>query len=97
MCEPLARHVEVYISDVKEVPAESMRFLLEASSCGIELLMVDALNRVGHPTHMSLDEALALIRQLRPTRSLLVGMDSCSLGDHEQVRLETSRVAIAWR
>lgn len=45
-----------------------MTFLEEAAACGIDLFMVDALSRGGHPTHMSLDEAVALVRKLRPKR-----------------------------
>lgn len=46
-----------------------MSFLEEAAAVGIDLFMVDALSRSGHPTHMSLDEALELVRKLRPKRT----------------------------
>ncbi|CAJ1327581.1 unnamed protein product [Effrenium voratum] len=78
----------VYISDVKEVPPKTMAFLETAAADGISLLLLDALNRTGHPTHMSLDDALALVRRLRPARTLLIGMDSCAVGDHEEVNEE---------
>ncbi|CAK9077721.1 Putative hydrolase C777.06c [Durusdinium trenchii] len=78
----------VYISDIKDVPPKTMSFLEEAAAVGIDLFMVDALSRSGHPTHMSLDEALELVRKLRPKRTLLVGMDSCAMGDHDEVNEE---------
>ena len=59
---------EVYISDISAVPPETMTFLEEAAAAGIDLFMVDALSRNGHPTHMSLDEAIGLVRKLRPSR-----------------------------
>ena len=62
---------QVYISDIKDVPPETMSFLEEAAAVGIDLFMTDALSRKGHPTHMSLDEALQLVRKLRPARSQL--------------------------
>lgn len=78
----------VYISDISAVPPETMTFLEEAAAAGIDLFMVDALSRNGHPTHMSLDEAIGLVRKLRPSRALLVGMDSCAIGDHDEVNEE---------
>eukprot|EP00434_Breviolum_minutum_P023671 symbB.v1.2.020881.t1/scaffold1778.1/size101634/1 len=78
----------VYISDISAVPPKTMTFLEEAAACGIDLFMVDALSRGGHPTHMSLDEAVELVRKLRPSRTLLVGMDSCAVGDHDEVNAE---------
>lgn len=64
--------LEVYISDISAVPPKTMTFLEEAAACGIDLFMVDALSRGGHPTHMSLDEAVELVRKLRPSRMLTV-------------------------
>ena len=58
----------MYISDISAVPPETMTFLEEAAAAGIDLFMVDALSRNGHPTHMSLDEAVGLVRKLRPAR-----------------------------
>lgn len=64
--------LQVYISDISAVPPKTMTFLEEAAACGIDLFMVDALSRGGHPTHMSLDEAVELVRKLRPSRMLTV-------------------------
>ena len=60
---------EVYISDIKELPPETAVWLEAAAQSGIDVFMVDALSRTPHPTHMSFDEALELVRRLRPRRT----------------------------
>jgi phosphoribosyl 1,2-cyclic phosphate phosphodiesterase len=54
-----------YCSDTNEIPAESWP-LLE----GLDVLILDALRDRPHPTHYSLDEALAVAERLRPKRTL---------------------------
>jgi len=54
---PAARRV-AYLPDVKRIPDETMRLLR-----GVDVLVVDALRPQEHPTHFSLGEALATIRQ----------------------------------
>jgi phosphoribosyl 1,2-cyclic phosphodiesterase len=76
-----------YLSDVNQVPTETMEFL-QSLEDGIDVLIVDAL----HPTkpyrsHFCLTEAVDLARQLRPTVTRCVGM-SCSVGDHDTVNAE---------
>ena len=53
-----------YCTDTKKVPAQSMG-LLE----GLEVLILDALRPQPHPTHLSLEEAVELARQLRPRQT----------------------------
>ncbi|PKL25160.1 MAG: MBL fold metallo-hydrolase [Spirochaetae bacterium HGW-Spirochaetae-3] len=55
-----------YLTDCSAVPDSSRRLL-----GGLDLLVVDALRLRPHPTHFSVDEALALARELRPGRLLL--------------------------
>ena len=54
-----------YCTDVSRIPDESWP-LLE----GLDVLILDALRHEPHPTHFSLDEALAAIERLRPGRTL---------------------------
>jgi len=50
--------------------------------------MVEAASRDAQPDHFSFDDALGLIRCLRPARALLVGIGSCEVGDHDEVNEE---------
>ena len=54
-----------YITDVKEVPAAARAELL-----GLKLLVLNALRYKPHPTHLSIDDALAVVQDLKPERTL---------------------------
>ncbi len=55
-----------YLPDVKRIPDPGLALL-----SGLDLLILDALRPNPHPTHMSLDEALATIDTLRPGQTIL--------------------------
>ena len=55
-----------YCTDVSSIPAESWP-LLE----GLDVLILDALRHQPHPTHLSLSEALEVVRKLEPKRTYL--------------------------
>lgn len=59
-----------YLTDVGSVPPAS-RELLE----GLDLLIVSALRDLPHPTHQTVDEALAVIQAVAPRRALLTHLD----------------------
>lgn len=58
-----------YCSDVSDFPAEA-----QAAITGAELMVVDALQYRPHPSHFSLDEALAWIDRLAVPRGVLTHM-----------------------
>ncbi len=55
-----------YCTDVNRIPEESMERLQ-----GLDVLILDALRFESHPTHFSLDEALAVVATLRPKHAYL--------------------------
>lgn len=54
-----------YITDVKEVPSAA-----RAELRGLKLLVLNALRYKPHPTHLSIDDALAVVQDLAPARTL---------------------------
>lgn len=59
-----------YLTDCKRVPLATVRALQ-----GLDTLVINALRRApDHPTHMTLDEALAAIGAIGPKRAFLVHM-----------------------
>ena len=72
----------VYISDVKIIPESSMAYL--RSIPYIDTLVIDCLNSEGIWSHMGLEEALAVVQELKPTVAYLTGM-SCQMGMHADV------------
>lgn len=55
-----------YLPDVKSIPAATMELLK-----GVGVLVVDALRPAHHPTHFSLEEALAAAAEIRPGKTWL--------------------------
>lgn len=66
-----------YCTDVKEIPPASMALLQ-----GLDTLVLSALRYQPHPTHLNLDEALAVVEQLQPRQAYFTHC-SCHLDYHE--------------
>jgi phosphoribosyl 1,2-cyclic phosphate phosphodiesterase len=58
-----------YTPDVSAVPPEALDHLV-----GLDLWIIDALRVRPHPSHLSLDEALAWIERLAPKRAVLTNL-----------------------
>ncbi len=58
-----------YTPDVKRIPEASRPFLE-----GLDVWIIDALRYRPHPSHFSLDEALAEIEAMRPRRAILTNL-----------------------
>lgn len=55
-----------YLPDVKTIPPESLPLL-----AGLDVLILDGLRPRSHHTHLNVEEALALIAELRPRQAYL--------------------------
>jgi len=58
-----------YCTDTNGIPPESLDLLR-----GLDTLVIDALRYTPHPTHFSVDEAIAIAREVQPRRTLLTHM-----------------------
>lgn len=59
-----------YCVDCKRMPEETV-----AALRGVEVLVLDMLREKQHPTHLNLEEALALIERIGPRRTWFAHMD----------------------
>ncbi|MDI3341958.1 MAG: MBL fold metallo-hydrolase [Sphaerobacter sp.] len=57
----------VYLTDAKTIPPASLETMR-----GADVLVINALRQRPHPTHLSIDEALAVIAEVKPRRAYLV-------------------------
>jgi len=58
-----------YVTDVSEIPESSIP-LLE----GLDTLIIDALRPKPHPTHLSVEQALAMVERLKPRQAFFTHM-----------------------
>jgi len=68
-----------YSCDLSGMPPES-----EAALAGLDIWIVDALRYAPHPSHFSVDDALAWIERLKPKRAILTNLHSDL--DYEELR-----------
>ena len=70
-----------YLTDCKEVPAA-----IRSELRGIPLLILDALRKTPHPTHLSIHEALEVVRDIQPERTFFTHI--CHELEHHQTNSE---------
>lgn len=72
-----------YITDASELPEETLEKIKD-----VDVLVLNALRKSPkHPSHFTLEEALATIKKINPKKSFLTHI-SLSLGFHEVVQSE---------
>lgn len=71
-----------YITDAKTIEAEEKEKLK-----GLKVLVINALRREPHHSHLNLEEALAMIEELQPEKAYLTHI-SHLLGFHDEVEAE---------
>ncbi len=79
-----------YCSDVQRIDADGMALLRD-----LEVLVISALRDRPHPTHQTVDEALAVIAALRPARAYLTHLDH-ELGHAALSARLPAGVEVAW-
>jgi phosphoribosyl 1,2-cyclic phosphate phosphodiesterase len=70
-----------YLTDASDVPEAAMPYLE-----GLDVLVLDALRREPHPTHLHLERAVEMVEKIKPRRALFTHI-SHDL-DHETVNAE---------
>lgn len=71
-----------YITDCLKLPEESMELLR-----GVRVLVINSLRREPHLSHLSLEESLEVIAELKPERAYLTHL-SHQMGRHAEVSAE---------
>lgn len=79
-----------YCTDVNRIPEESWGLLK-----GLRVLILDALRPKPHPAHFGLEEALDVIRQLKPERAYLTHLGHELEHEATSARLPPN-VQVAW-
>lgn len=79
-----------YLTDAKDVPASSVDLMR-----GVDVLVVNALRERPHPTHLNVEEALAVIAEVKPRVAYLTHV-SHEMGHHEGSRLLPDHVHLAY-
>lgn len=63
------RKLFAYMTDCQAVPPEAVE-----AARGAEVLVLDALRHVPHSTHLSIEEAMGVVRQIQPGRTYFIHM-----------------------
>lgn len=71
-----------YLTDVKTMDRQARQAL-----AGVDVLVLNALRKTEHPSHQTLDDALALVREIKPATTWLIHM-SHDMGLHRVVQDE---------
>ncbi len=79
-----------YCTDVSEVPETSLTLLT-----GLDTLVIDALRPAPHPTHMNIDQAIALAERLKPRQTYFTHC-ACQLDYYEVNRRLPPGIAVGY-
>jgi phosphoribosyl 1,2-cyclic phosphodiesterase len=85
----------VYLSDISRMLPETLEYIQTRLPQPTHLLVLDALHRDDelNPVHYNLSQALALVEQIQPQQTYLVGMNCDSFLPHDAMNAELSTVS----
>lgn len=72
----------IYLTDLSEINSTEKRKMINA-----DVIVLDSLRKEPHLSHLSLDESIAIIKELKPKQAYLIHI-SHLMGLHEQVTSE---------
>lgn len=79
-----------YVTDAKDVPEETIERLR-----GLDVLVINALRARPHPTHLSIQEAMAIIAEVAPREAYLIHL-SHEISHEAATALLQAGVQVAW-
>jgi len=84
----------VYLSDISRMPEETEEYILTKLP-PTDILVIDALNLYRlNPTHLNLEQALNVVRRLKPKKTYLVGMGCDSFLPHDEMNEQLKRLDV---
>jgi phosphoribosyl 1,2-cyclic phosphodiesterase len=85
----------VYLSDISRMLPETLEYIQTRLPQPTHLLVLDALHREDelNPVHYNLSQALALVEQIQPQQTYLVGMNCDSFLPHDAMNAELSTLS----
>jgi phosphoribosyl 1,2-cyclic phosphate phosphodiesterase len=79
-----------YVTDAKVIPPSSLELLRD-----LDVLVLNALRERPHPTHLSIDEAIAVIEEVRPRVAYLIHL-SHDIGHERATSLLPPGIEVAY-
>ena len=58
-----------YISDCNKIPVKSLKHLYH-----LDYLILDCLRREKHPSHFNFEEALSVVKKIKPKKTILTNL-----------------------
>ena len=87
-----------YLTDQSDIPEDSLRLLQD-----LDVLFLDALRRVPHPMHSTIDQALTWVQRLKPRRAYFTHIchdlphaaTTAALPEHVELAHDDLRIEVA--
>ncbi len=75
----------VYLSDISRMIPETEDYILNKLPQPTDILIIDSLlMKESHPVHFSLEQALEVVKRLKPKKTYVVGMNCDAFPEHDE-------------